>query len=288
MRLIASDLDGTLLISHSEIGEENLKALKYARENGVTFVASTGRTFPGASRVFKDTDFLPDYFISCNGTLIFTGEGEEIRKTPLDKTLATQVLEYLHNNNFSYSVSCEDRMYVIRSSYDIIKNEYENCSSYGTSETTGSLKDFYDLFQPRSGIEAVDSYHDMLKSGKDIFSIICISIDKNRLKEGQEGLKHIEDITLTSSASNNFEIFHKDASKGAALEYLANKINISLDETMAIGDNFNDLPMLEKAKISVAMGNARDGVKEKCSFVTKRNDEHGVAHAIYHFMGAKG
>ena len=284
MKLIASDLDGTLLVSHSEIGTKNLKALRYAREKGVKFVASSGRTLNGVNVVFNKTGFEPDYIISCNGTLIFSGDGQVIRKKPLNKEKAIEVLKYLEDNDFCYSISCEDTMYCLNSSYTRIKNEYENGCAYGDNQTTGSLVDFYNLFQSRKGIINVDSYLDVLNTGKEIYSIICISIDKNRLIEGSNGISHISGLTITSSAKNNFEVYDENASKGIALKYIANKLNIPMSETMALGDNFNDLSMLEAAEISVAMGNAHDNIKEKCSFVTYNNTENGFAHAIYEFI----
>lgn len=284
MKLIASDLDGTLLVANNEIGTENIKALEYIQNKGIKFVASSGRSYTSISSIFKNSPIKPDYIISCNGSLILSNDGEELKKTPLDKNVARIILSYLEDNNFCYSIGCKNAMYSLKSSYTRIKNEYENAHSYGDNTITGSLTDFYDLFQIKEGVIQIDSYKDIIDTDEAILSIICISIDKNRLLEGENALKSVKGITMESSAFNNFEIFHESSSKGSALEFLSNTLKISLDETMALGDNYNDISMLKVANISVAMGNAHDNIKKQCNFITKKNTENGFAHAIYKFI----
>lgn len=284
MRLIASDLDGTLLVSHNEIGNKNLEALKYAKSKGVTFVASSGRTVNSIKEIFSRKNFDPDFIISSNGTMIFSNDGQVLKKTPLKRESAIEVLKYLEENNYCYCITSYDTMYCLKTSYKRIKDEYENACDYGDNRITGALSDFYNLFQKKNGIDLIDSYEDILSSEEDIYCISCISIDRNRLLEGSTYLEKISGINITASARNNFEIYDEKASKGAALEYISSYLNISLNETMALGDNYNDISMLETAKISVAMGNADDEIKKRCSFVTLNNTENGVAYAIYRYL----
>ena len=117
----------------------------------------------------------------------------------------------------------------------------------------------------------------------NFYNVTAISFDPERIKQGMNGIDNYSDISVVSSAYNNFEMMNKNASKGNALEFLVNYLNISLDDTMAIGDNFNDLSMLQKAKHSVAMGNSNDKIKELCRYVTFTNKESGVGHAIKKF-----
>jgi hydroxymethylpyrimidine pyrophosphatase-like HAD family hydrolase len=94
----------------------------------------------------------------------------------------------------------------------------------------------------------------------------------------------MKQFLMTSSMTNNFELGNKDASKGNALKIVADRLGISLDKAMAIGDNYNDVSMMEIVGFSVAMGTAKEDIKKLCSFVTYGNDKHGVAHAIEKFM----
>ncbi|MFD6211573.1 HAD hydrolase family protein, partial [Peribacillus sp. NPDC060253] len=93
-----------------------------------------------------------------------------------------------------------------------------------------------------------------------------------------------DELMVVSSADHNIEMTSKRASKGMALEKLAFLLNGSLDQAMAIGDSNNDLSMFQKVGYSVAMGNAKDVIKAVCTTTTLKNDENGVAYAIYRYM----
>lgn len=97
-------------------------------------------------------------------------------------------------------------------------------------------------------------------------------------------LQEDTDIMVTASAPTNLEIMDKNGHKGNGLKQMAAHFNIPIEDTVAIGDNFNDVPMLEAAGLSVAMGNAEEDVKKLCDVVTLTNNEHGVAHAIEQFV----
>ncbi|HDR8095235.1 TPA: HAD hydrolase family protein, partial [Bacillus cereus] len=95
---------------------------------------------------------------------------------------------------------------------------------------------------------------------------------------------HNTDLAITSSYWHNLEINHRDAQKGNGLYTLAEHLNISVENTVAIGDGLNDVSMMEKANISIAMGNAVEEIKAMCKYETLSNEEHGVAHALYKYV----
>ncbi|MBJ3788111.1 HAD-IIB family hydrolase, partial [Bacillus sp. OA1] len=97
-------------------------------------------------------------------------------------------------------------------------------------------------------------------------------------------LQEDADIMVTASAPTNLEIMDRNGHKGNGIQQMAAHFNIPIEDTVAIGDNFNDVPMLEVAGLSVAMGNAEEDVKKLCDVVTLTNNEHGVAHAIEQFV----
>lgn len=111
--------------------------------------------------------------------------------------------------------------------------------------------------------------------------VIGISSDIEKLKQAEKLLSANSKLSVTSSGLNNIEIMNKNATKGKALENLANSKNITANEIIAIGDNLNDLSMLEFAKYSVAMKNGHQEVKDIARYTTeKTNDESGVSHTI--------
>lgn len=96
--------------------------------------------------------------------------------------------------------------------------------------------------------------------------------------------EYFERYTMVKSSPYFFEILNKQADKGAALKHLAQHLGIKQEEVMAIGDNENDLPMIEFAGIGVAMGNATENVKQIANVITASNNEHGVAKAVEKYV----
>jgi Cof subfamily protein (haloacid dehalogenase superfamily) len=121
----------------------------------------------------------------------------------------------------------------------------------------------------------------------DVYKILFLSNDQATISRLRNKLSREEKILVTSSHSNNLEINGAGISKGAALLHLAPILGVDLQQSMAIGDSFNDVSMFNRVGFPVAMGNATDELKQHCVFTTKTNNESGVAHAIYHFMDLK-
>ncbi|HWI49900.1 MAG TPA: HAD hydrolase family protein, partial [Rummeliibacillus sp.] len=134
------------------------------------------------------------------------------------------------------------------------------------------------------GYVLVENNHDIFKEEENFYNILACSFDQKKLKEAQEHIQRIDEVMVVSSADHNIEITNNKASKGIALEKLAAILNRSLDRSMAIGDSNNDLSMLKKVGYSIAMGNAKDEIKEICTATTLTNDKNGVAHAIYLYL----
>ncbi len=129
----------------------------------------------------------------------------------------------------------------------------------------------------QAGFVFVDNYKDILYRNDDLYNILAFSFDEEKRKSGMDYFKNSDKFSVFSSGNHNFEIVNKHTSKGASLERLACNLNISLDETMAFGDNYNDVSMFEKVKYSVAMGNADENIKSICKLVADTNYNNGVA-----------
>lgn len=130
----------------------------------------------------------------------------------------------------------------------------------------------------------IDTYLDYENINEEVLGIIGLSLNQEKLNESLVDLKDLEDITIGQSAFNNIEANSTNSNKGQALKELLERLDIEIDDVMAIGDNKNDLAMLKIVPYSVAMGNAKDEIKEVCKYVTKNNDESGVAYAINNFI----
>ena len=261
-KLIALDIDGTTLNSRHEITKEVKEILQQKRQEGVHIVLCTGRAQIGVEHLLEELGFDSDndYVITFNGALTQTVKsGRILAHHTLDindfytfAQLSKQLGIHLHT---------EDQSAIYTFNRDISKYTILECHL-----TNMPLK--YRTF-------------DEMPTDMVISKMMMID-DPKLLNEAIPNIppKFYEKYELVKSMPYFFEILNKRATKGNALRELASSLNIHQDEVMAIGDHMNDISMIEYAGISVAMGNAVPEVKEKAKYITKTNDENGVAYAI--------
>lgn len=283
MRLLVTDLDGTLLNRECKISKENREALQYTFSQGIEVVIATGRTYEDVYSLCKAAKISP-YIISNNGACIYSKDGNRIKAESIDKEKAIDILNYLHENGFYYEIGTDKELFVPKNWETILNEEFRNLQKSHKSIDISYLSNTKKTIFSQKGIVLINNYVDFLNRDVGCYSISVISFDKNKLSSGRKYIDNSYDLTVVSSSWNNFEIMNKVSTKGNSLEYLANHLNIPLSEVMAIGDNYNDETMLEKAGISVAMENAEEHIKNICKHITKANEFDGVAKAIYKFI----
>jgi HAD superfamily hydrolase (TIGR01484 family) len=130
------------------------------------------------------------------------------------------------------------------------------------------------------GRTIVNQLDDLLKQNLTFGSITSITFDQEKLRKGKEYFNAYPHLALSIAGRDIFEMIDMSVSKGNALEQLTAHLKIPMNEVMAIGDNYNDVSMLERVGISVAIGNAEDDVKKICNHVSLSNDLNGVAYII--------
>ncbi|WP_100487238.1 Cof-type HAD-IIB family hydrolase [Sporolactobacillus pectinivorans] len=280
VKLIAMDMDGTLLNGHRGISWDNLKALRFARSKGVTLAIASGRAFFDIKNLMREID-METHIIGTNGATIHTIDGKLLGADALDRSEALAVVAELVKQNYYIGVYSEHHIYVPADGTEWLYEELERLHihedrSVGFQGATHD--DFYRTFS---------DWHEIDKRGSEIFKIIICSYDDAKLQKARGIYEAKHRYSIVSSGIGNFEIMAPNVSKGNALYQLSNYLDIPLSDVMAIGDNYNDLSMFEVAGISVAMGNADDVIKSKCDRVTLNCNEDGVAHAIYEELKAK-
>lgn len=262
IKLVAIDIDGTLLNSERKITPEVKATIKTAIEAGVNIVIATGRPTIGIEHIINELDLTSDhsYSITYNGALVQnTGTKEIVLKHPMtfDDYLD---LEYLSRKlNVHFHVQDATTMYTAN----------RNISPYTINEAM------------LTGIPLVYRAVDEMTEQIEFIKMMMID-DPKVLDEAITKIpqSYRDRFTMVKSDTIYFEILNKKASKGGAVFELADRLGIQRDEVMAIGDNENDLSMIEAAGVGVAMGNAVASVKKAADKITKTNDEHGVAHAL--------
>ncbi|MHC5279264.1 Cof-type HAD-IIB family hydrolase [Listeria kieliensis] len=283
IKVIASDMDGTLLNSDIRVTEENVKAIEYARGKGIHFVLCTGRMYDDAMRLINEAGlFAPA--ICMNGAEIRDEHGKIQLQHVIDKDLAKKTFQILTDlgmyteiftNIGPVTVDREKGKAFMIEMFQKLHPESTVQMITEQIENRFEAKNIHEIKDP----ERIFSNDEM-----KILKFITFSPNPDVLKQAREALNVSNELAITSSFSDNIEITNHEAQKGISLQYYVEKLGVSLEEAFAIGDNMNDISMLKMAGYSVAMGNAEDKVKKEAKFITTTNDENGVAAAIYKML----
>lgn len=261
-RLVAVDMDGTLLNPKLEISRETVLTVRKVIDRGVIFTLSTGRMYP-AALPFANLLQLDVPIITCNGAMTKCSKSGKIYDI---KTIQEEyyqgIIDYCQREGLSLSIYDNDEIFIERDSANMeIHRQIDHVKP----------KVLEDLYALNKG---------------SIIKIMFNSMDKYKLDRHARILyeKYKNDLNFYFSLPYFVEIVNKGANKKNALKNLAEKFNIKQEEIIAIGDNFNDLDMIEYAGLGVAMGNSPDYLKEAADFVTHSNDEDGVRYVLKKFV----
>ena len=279
MKLIAIDLDGTLLNSQNEIPLENIQAIQAAQLKVIEVVIATGRAYFDAVQLMK-TAGLTAWVIGANGATIHDPEGTCVQAISVSKEDADEILAYFTEQGFYYEVFSEHMLFSPNSGRELLQIEMDRILTANPDADEKEMKEAAERQFSQEPFQFVSSYKEILEKTDHYYNLLAFSFDDDKLKEAWDRYVDRDALTLTASASHVFDIMHRDVSKGNAVQKLANQFDVPQEKIMAIGDNFNDISMFEIAGTSVAMGNAPAGVKEKAMVVTLENNKHGVAHII--------
>ena len=272
-KLVAIDLDGTLLDMNKEISVRNKQAIKKAMEKGVRVVICSGRVYTGARLYAKEIGSL-DPIIACNGAIITNGiDGDIVYSVYMETEVALKVNSICQRHGIYYHVYAGDTMLTERLAFT--SQKYYERNRFLPPED-------------RVDIEVVTSMEAKLKAMPDkVLKFVIVSDQPQLLKKVRQEMEQLTEVDVMSSNYDNFEVMKKGVSKGTALERLSDLLNIPANMMVAIGDNENDISMFDYAGLSIAMGNGEPEAKAAAKYVTEANDEDGVAKAIEKFILAK-
>ncbi len=281
IKLIASDMDGTLLNHNHKIPKENVELINYAKNQGIEFIVATGRAYYEALPALNEENINCDV-ISFNGGIVYDKNGNIISITPMLPKDLYYTIEILKSFDISYQLYTKNTIYTksietdINAYIDLIRsNGYDPDVEHLRAEAQQKLDVGY-----ITEVENIELY--LNEKENPPIKIIAISNDISKLENAAKLLLENKSISVTSSGANNIEIMHKNATKGEALKEIAKIYGINLENAVAIGDNLNDQAMLDIVGYSVAMKNGNTILKEQAKYVTeKTNSEGGVADTIF-------
>ncbi len=263
IRLVAMDLDDTLLRDDCTISERAVAAIRKARGLGVKITIATGR-MPISARPYAQQLALDIPVINYHGAMIQNAlSGEVIFRRVIPVKLAREIVEYLQEKHFHVQIYLRDRVFAQK------LNDYS-----GIYKRIASVQiEQRDLCQVLE--EEAEGVEKMLVMAEEHVLDDLVTILRKRYSEM---------IHFTKSKPMFLELTEITVNKGVALANLAELYGIARDEVMAIGDSYNDIEMLEYAGLGVAMGNARLEVQIKANVITGTNQEDGVAQALERYV----
>ena len=269
IRLIVMDMDGTLLNQQPDsIPEENVKALRKAKQQGIHLALCSGRLPDDAGFFAKDAGLDMTVLALNGGCRTDHPLGEIHDSYLLQPAICQQLLKLLDETNLLYGVFRENTLAINR-----LEREHEKA---------GLLWGTYILRQGSRGsiCYGKEAAHALTATGCN--KIVAIDEeDQGALTRLHQRIQaEIQDISISSSWRNNLEVNPAGVDKGHAVTRLAKELGIPMTDVMTIGDNENDISMLKCAYWSVAMGNATENARSAARFVTLNNTENGVAVAI--------
>lgn len=276
IKLIASDLDGTIIDSDNSISKDNIEVINILQKKNIPLVICTGKTYALSKDICKNLH--ANFGIFGNGSQIINlSTGEEILKKSLD----------LDEINFCFSV---------------IKNYNLHIHAYTENSIITSNLAYMDLrnsilFKDTIELKIVDSVFNYIRDVNTPILKLVISSPFS-LSNVKSDLENTTNLTVNHISKTGIykdiiidkeyeylDISSNNVTKGSALQILSNYLNVNKEDILSIGDNINDIDMFKVSNISAALSNANDTVKKACSYVTQNSVANGgFAEAIYKFI----
>lgn len=257
--LMVSDMDGTLLNSKGIISEENIKAIKEFMNMGGKFAFATGRMRESTKKFLKHiTPNAP--VILYNGALVYDYENEQIIEESYLEEEVKLILKEINKFDASIGIEiyCNDNVYIYHS------NKYT------------------DRFSQKGYMVSYEITEELIK---DNWTKVLLTGDKEVLDIIEGDFKNkFGDFNIVRSDEVYLEIIPREVSKGKALERLCKHLNIPMENTIAVGDNMNDIEMLERAKYGFCVESGNPRVLERVKYVAENNDNHSASYVIKYLL----
>lgn len=263
IRLVATDMDDTLLRDDWTISERTVQAIQQARKQGVYVTIATGR-MPASVRPYARQLGIDVPVITYNGAMVQESLSEKVlyRKVISVET-AQDIINWLLPQDLNFQVYLKDQLFVEK------MNDWSRRYAHATRVSIAETNLWELLSHEKEGVEKI------LLFGEPEVLLGW----EEKIRRRYEGR-----VRTTQSKSHFLELIHPEVNKGAALSSLAERLGVKQEEVLAVGDSLNDLEMIQYAGIGVAMGNGRQEVKDAANVVTSSNQEDGVAQAIEKYV----
>jgi Cof subfamily protein (haloacid dehalogenase superfamily) len=261
IRLVLSDVDGTLVNHDKELTSQTIGAVKNLNESGILFAVTSGRPPRGLTMLIEPLT-LTTPLAGFNGGLMVEPDLSIMQELNIRDDVVGPLIEMLTDHDLSVWVYQGVEWFVLDLDGPHVAHESDVCQ-FGPKEITS--------FEEVRG---------------DIVKVVGVSDDTDAVTKANEAVnaKFGDDVSATCSQTYYLDVTHQDANKGSVVEFLANHYDLEPSQIATIGDMANDVLMFEKAGLSIAMGNASDDVKSRASHATDSNDEEGFSTAMEKYI----
>ena len=273
IKLVASDLDGTLLNKNKEITPRLFDALKKLDELGIYFVPSTGRPFGTVPQAIKELPFLK-YVITSNGATIYDAtEKKNIIENYLTPEAVDAVIEIARELPVITEYFIEGKAYISKKVYDDL--------------TPFDLTESHVTYIKNSRTPVEDFWDEMKRNNTVLENINLVFRDMELRKKTWDRLKALGLASVTAATTKNIEITSLYATKAKALEKLCEVLGFTRENVLAMGDGDNDMPMIQFAGIGVAMANGEEHIKQAADIIADDCNDFGAAKILEQIIESK-
>lgn len=275
-KMLVTDMDYTLLNKEKKISERNREAVIKAIGKGVHMVVATGRIYTSA-RVYAKLLGLSTPIIASNGAIIREAafkNPEDTEKTIFKDTLNKKTVSEMIRLSHKYGLFChfftEDTIYSEK--LVNVSLRYTEWNKYLGEEDQVKVK------------IVEDADRALVKDNVEVLKAVVVDSDSEKIQKLRDSIIKTGIVSVSQSMKDNLEVMNKGVTKGSAVKRLAQMYGIDREEIIAIGDNENDMSMIEYAGMGIAMGNAEESLKNVADYITGDYQEDGVAEAIERFI----
>lgn len=279
IKIIASDMDGTLINSNREISEENVNAIKDAISLGVKFVIATGRMFQDV-KPFMDKYNIRCQYILMNGAEYRDEDGRLLRSINMDKVKVKSIIEKILTTGNIVEVYTNEGAFTPNTREEALREVIYRMQNFDQIKSFEEAKEAALKHEHFTNMKYIENLDEFLSSSIEIKKLITFNNNLDEISKLREELIRIPGLAVLSSFKNNLEITNEEAQKGLILKKVSKNYGFENNEVMALGDGLNDYSMFTEFEKAYAMENAVEEIKEIAKNITDTNDNDGVAKAI--------
>lgn len=285
-KLVAIDLDGTMLNSYGEVTENTKRVIKETMKKGTEVIIASGRTIDSIKSIASEIE-SNKYMIAGNGAIIYDIQNDSvIYEKYIPKSKALDIIKICDDNSITYSVYTNKTILAESLRYNILYYYRENLKKEESKKTSITIvESMYDYIKNIDNDsekvmkimicdENKSVFNSILRKMQDVDEIEILDVSHMSRKIIKNGT---EDVSIDYFYT---EVSMQNVDKWYALEFLIDKLNINKEEVVTIGDNVNDKEMIKNAGYGIAMGGSTPKVTEIADYITDDNNHEGVANAL--------